>query len=408
MRTTAPSRLAAAALAAAALLAAPSGAAAQEGVNAVSRHVESLEIAPGAEHRLVVLHPVLARTPDAAAAQKPLRFAGTMGPEEVAFGRMSVAVRSRVEVASFAPGAALLLEGDVLRTPTADLVVTSSVMLPAGETAEVPVERVSRESEPDARTVETRELGPVLPSALRYLVLAKTPGAGLRAECDRWADLVRLDTPRRSPAELSSSKLVAARAADYRKRFATLGVPGGAADREVVGYALLLDGDFAAMETFGSAAGFAAAWPRVLEGIAAEAVALEAENGLLDADLADPADPDRFLADVKKRLLDVFAARPSVRDLAGSRARRYELDVPRAIVRAVVLPGDRVEHFVLIVDPTRRAQKPSGEGVDLAAARRKARPTGEEQRLLERRGQGTPPAPQPPIPPPAPPTPQPE
>jgi hypothetical protein len=373
----------------------PAALAKDEPVNDVTRYFESLDVAPAVEHRLAVVHPIVVRVVPEKRGEA-VRLAGVTSLDLLAFGAIPDSSKPRVETVSFAPEPVVFLTGDVVRAPDTDFVVTRDSVVAAGKPSQVRLMRVSHQVEPDPLGAETKTLGQVLPSALRYLVLSGEPGPAVREACEKWASDVRLTTPRKSPAELEIAESIAKRVADYRKSLASLPVPAVTADQEVVGFAFLLDGGFASMETFGTGALFKAAWPRLLEGIAVEAAFEEAREGLLAEDLADPADPDRFLTDLKKRLLDVFGARLDPSEVPEG-ARRFDLGLDGAVADALVIGESRVTHFVLVTDPARRAEKKTGESPDPNAAARKARPTEEERRLIERRNGGVPvPAPAPP------------
>jgi hypothetical protein len=398
MRSTHRTLLVAGAALAAAFPATPLAAKDDPAPAAVANYLESLEIAPGIEHRLVVIYPVLARG-------KPLqgdeafRLAGVASPDLLAVGRISPSAKTHVEAVSLAPEPMLVLEGDVFRTPTSDQVVTADALLKRGKPAELQVTRTSRETPEDATVAETVFVGEVLPSPLRYLVMTHAPGAAVRVAAETWADDVKLATPRRSPAELGEPVHVATRYAEYRKVLAQLPRPLPGSGRELVGVVALVDGVLASFETFSDAAQFRQAWPKLLTAIAAEAVVLEARQNLLAEDLAASADPDRFVAGVKQRLLGLFAARSEEKDVPGG-AKRLELTVDAASVNLLLLGAEsRIVHFVLVTDPARRDEKPDPEDPNLAAAARKARQTEEEKRLLERRGGGGQPQPSPPKPP---------
>jgi hypothetical protein len=366
-------------------------------VGPVARHAESVEVAPGLEHRLLIVHPVLAR-PAPANTVETVRLGGVSSPDLLAFGHMDKNAKPRADVVSFAPEATVLLAGDVLRTETADFAVSKDTVVPGTKPSQVPLVRISHEVDADAKFTEPATLGEVLPSALRYAMLLDVPGPGLRELADRWAAEVRLATPRRSPAELGAAELIAKRVADYRHAFTALPKPAG--DREIVGCAVLVDGALTIFETFGSGKMFTEAWPRLLEGVATEAAVEEVRLDLLAGDLAAPADPDRFLTELKRKLLDVFGARTRETDVV-EEGREFTLSLDGAAARALVLGDERVVHFVLVTDPAHRADKGPGEGFDPLAAARKARPTEEEKRLLDRRSGGQP-VPAPVDPPPAP------
>ena len=378
--------LVSAAVAVAALVAgAPPAAAKDAGVGPVARYAESLGVLPGVEHRLLIVHPVLGPAVNDPQAV-PVRLGGVSSPDLLAFGRMEKNAKPRAEAVSFSPEATLLFTGDVLRTETADFAVSRDTVLANAKPSQVPLLRISHEIDADAKAAEPAMLGAVLPSALRFLMLSDTPGAAFREAADRLAAEVRLGTPRRSAAELATADLIAKRVADYQKYFPVL--PKPAVNREIVGCVILIDGALASFETFGSGKLFREAWPRLLEAAATEAAVEEVRADLLTADLADPADPDRFLSDLKRRLIDVFGARSRETDVVDE-GREYTLSLDNAAAGALVLGEDRVVHFVLITDPAHRADRPPGESPDPRAASRKARPTEEEKRLIDRRNGGS-------------------
>ena len=379
----------------------PDAAAKDEPAGLVARYLETVEIAPAMEHRLVVVHPILAKTVPPVRGQE-VRLGGTTSPDLLAFGEMPPASKSHTEAASFAEEPIVLLAGDVLRTETADLAVLRDTVVLKDKPIQVPLFRVSRDTVTDPAAVEPRMLGQVMPSALRYLLLQGGRAPDIRDASDRFAADMKLSTPRRSPAEYGLAESIATRVADYRKSLATLPQPAAGAEREVVGCAVFLDGALASIETFATGKLFTAVWPKLLEGIAAEAAVQELREDLLAEELAAPADPDRFLAEARKRLLAVFAARTTQSDVRDE-GRQLELAVDGAVAHALVFGGDRIAHFVLITDPAHRGEERTTESPDLNVARRKSRPTEEEKRLLERRGNAGDPVP--PAPPPAPPTP---
>ena len=375
-------------------------------VGPVPRYVETLEVAPGVEHRLVIVHPIVAGSvPETRATTVTL--GGVASPDLLAIGAVEKSGRPHADALSVAATPAAVYAGDLLRTATADFAVVRTSLVPPGAPQQLHLVRVSHEIEPDPKSAEPAMLGPVLPSALRYLLLTDASPVALRDTCDKWAAEVHLATPRRSPAELGAAEPIAKRVMDYRVHFAKgLPAPAGAG-REVVGCAVLLDGALVSVETYASGQLFASAWPRLLEGIAIEAAVQEVRENLLAEPLADPADPDRFLTGLKTRLLDVFGARTSASDVI-DHGRQIEVQLDGAVANAFVLGDDpdaaerRVVHFVLVTDPSRRTDKPPTETPDPNAAARKARPTEEEKRLIERRKPKAPTLPPEPVPAPPP------
>src|SRR5947207_2097946 len=121
-RSSVPSaRLRGVAVAALAVLlsGAPSASAKDAPGHPVASWLEGVEVAPGIEHRLVVIHPLLAASIPAKPGEE-ISLGSVAPPDLLAFGRMEKAAKPRIDAVSFAADAAALFEGDVLRTSTAD------------------------------------------------------------------------------------------------------------------------------------------------------------------------------------------------------------------------------------------------------------------------------------------------
>jgi ARG/rhodanese/phosphatase superfamily protein len=397
MRRLAPllSVACATAVTAAVLLQPLSDAAAREmTTTSVTRWLAGVEVGKALEHRLVVVHPLL-RT--VAPGEKPLDVAmgAAAGTETLAFGKGGTP--SKLPAVNFAETPTAFFPGDALRTQDADFAVIRTTVLVPGKEHSLPVGRMSREAD-DPASAETRTLGPILPSPLRYVAL-REPGPNELLEASaKWAIEVGLATPRRSAAELFDAEKIRARTADYAAKLTALPTLAAGPGRAIVGCAVVLDGAPALFETWPDSASFAAAWPLLVKAVAVEASVLEMRENLLDQAMSPPADPDRFTAEVKKRLLEVFGARTST-DPVRELGEEVQFALDGAVATALVLPGDRVAHFVLVTDPARRAEKPH-EDPEPGPISRKARPTEEERRYLERRQGGIPnPNPNPPPPP---------
>ena len=386
LNRAAPLRLAAAAALALAAAGGPS-AQARDDVNPLTRHLESLVVGPGLEHRLVVVHPLYA--PRDAGTTVPLRLATEAPPDTVGMAPRTPGTKSRLRYTSLVPERTLVLPGDVVRTQFADYVVTHPVVALEKREVDLPVVRASRDVRGDVAEQETLVLGPQLPPGLRWLDLADPKPGKLLAAAQIWADDVELDTERRSPAELGDAKPIAERVAEYAEKLGVLPRPPGAAGRDIVGFVALLDGEVMTLETFGTASAFGAAWPKLLRGVAVEAARDEVRLGLLGEDLPPPADPDRFTASVKADLLALYALRID-RDPAKDEGEEFRLPVPNAGAVAIVLPDERVAHFVLCTDPDHRGEGGTGEEFEPGVASRKARPSEAEARWLQRRGQRQP------------------
>jgi len=397
MPSAPPLRLAALLLAGAALVSAAS--AKEDPVNPVVKRLQEIDFAPGVEHRLVIVHPILAQ-PRPVRRGEETALAGVATPDLLAFGRMEKSSPPRADAVNFAPAPAALLTGDVVRTETADYAVLRDVVAHSGAPVSTQFVRVSREVEADPKFAEPLMLGPVLPSAIRFLVLADASATEIREECWKWAQDAHLAaTGRMSPVDLASCDLLKKRVADYRKALADAFKRPPAGGREVVGCAVLIEGAFASLDVFADGKSFAAAWPRLSDGVAVEAAVHEARARTLEADIPDQADPDRFLVDVKKRVLGAYGARPVEKDVKAE-GKSIDLSFDQCLARALVLGEDRVVRFVLVTDPARRTDRRQPENPDPNAASRKMRPTEEEKRLIDRRDNGTPPTPPAPEPPP--------
>ena len=371
-------------------------------VGPLQRFLEGLDVSPAIEHRIVIVHPIAA-VPRAPKPGESLRIGGTTGPDVLAFGRLAPAGRPRFEAMSFAQEPIAFFPGDVLRSSTEDVAITRTFVLTTMKPLPVPLIRLSREVPAENGAAEPEMLGPVLPSPLRYALLADQQPTQLEIleEGARWALDARLESDRRSPAELFAGEKIRKRVSDYRASLSGLFKLPPPAGREFVGCAVLVGGLLAEIETFPDGRSFASAWPRLIDGIAVEAAVQEAKEGILDQDLSDSADPDRLLPSVKDRILKVFGARTEEQDVKElGREVRIALDGANALA---FLHGENVVHFVLVTDPAHRADKKTGEDPDPGPASRKARPTEEEKRVLDRRNGGAAtPVPAEPAPAPAP------
>jgi len=114
----------------------------------------------------------------------------------------------------------------------------------------------------------------------------------------------------------------------------------------------------------------------------------------VDADLGQSADPDRFLGDLKKRVLGLYGARPAEREVRET-GRNFDFAFDSARARALVVGDDRVIHFVLVTDPARRGDQRPPEDPDPNTSSRRFRQTEEEKRIEERRKKGEVPVPPP-------------
>lgn len=353
--------------------------------SSLPRFLESLHVGPAAEFRLAVVHPVYAPAPPAPASPVPA-FAASGPVDALGVAPASKDGRSSARVDALSPGPLWLAPGDVLRLTDGDFAVRTDVVALPGAAAEASVVRVSAVPSDEKPAEEPRLVGRIPGPGLLWVMLN---GAREREMVSTVADLAKevgLKTSRRSPLDLRASEKLAPRIVEYRRRLEKLPRSPAAGRREVAGYALVLDGGFAAFEVFADAKRFADAWPSRLEGIAVEAAVLELENGILENDLADPNDPDRFTTAVKEAVLAIYGTTPQPVKVAGLGS-VLPLRKDRDVGRAVVLDGGAPQHVLWLRDPAARRDRttPDESAMDPGVIGRKLRPTEAEKRWLDRR-----------------------
>lgn len=374
-----------------AALASPASAPAGE-ANPLPRWLESLQVAPAAEFRLVVVHPVFAPVPDE--GTRVPAFAATAPAASLGVPASPKGGRSVVRIENFGKDPVWALPGDVLRLGDADYAVRSDVVTAGAAAGDVPVVRISSMAEHEKPREEPRALGAIPGPALLWMLVEGTREKAMVGTAEDLAKECGLATPRRSAAELSRGEKIAARVREYRSRLATLPRPSAAGKREMAGYAVVLDGGFAALEVFPDGKRFQEAWPSRLEGIAVEAAIAELENGVLETDLAAPTDPDRFTADVKDAMLELYGLSPDPSKLPGL-GQVLALRNSRTAGRVVVAEKSGPQHLLWLRDPAQRrtSKSPEEPDYDPGVIDRKFRPTEAEKRWRERREQRNPPPP---------------
>ncbi|MCG3135599.1 MAG: hypothetical protein HMLKMBBP_03320 [Planctomycetes bacterium] len=408
-------RLAPAALLAATLFVPARGAPAGEpAFRPLPAYLEGLSVGPAAEFRHLVIHGLYVPVPEAAPADgrkdavpaAPVLHAPA---EATAVAPLTKEGRTRITVRNLAPTPYVALVGDVIRAEDADYAVTERTILKADGQADVLVVRASRiapvaHPDPDGRKAAPDAWRGSLPGpALRFLV---EEGAREKVVAAATNDLAReagLETPRRSPSDLAAAQSISPRVIEYATALGTIPAGPSVARRRLVGYAALIDGGLAALETVRDDAEFRALWPDRLRGLAVESALWEVENDVLTKDVEPSKEPDRFLTDVKAAILAVYGAETAVKRHPGGHRElswRTGRDLGRALVHTATEPpasgaappagprGDApvIVQFLLLRDPTQR-HSPTEDGppLDPGVITRKFRRTPFEQRWLDRR-----------------------
>lgn len=348
--------------------------------------LESLSIGPATEFRLAIVHPVFA--PPAVEGADAVPALAVAAPlDALGVGDAPNAARTRLPVTNLdAATGYLALPGDLVRTDVGDLVVREHRLLRAGARTEVPVLRTSHPPAADAPREEPRFLRPLPGPALLWVLLHGAGEKEMIATADDLCGAARVETARRSPADLPLGPRIAARVREYRAALRTMSPPRGGIRRETVGYAVVLDGALAGIEVCADGAGFASEWESRVEGIAVEAALLEAEAGLLEQELPDPQNPDRCLKDVKGALLALYAVEMRRERLEGL-GNVLDWTKGETIGRAVLTTGGRLAHLLLVIDPAHRRTPEPEDPLSPGVLERKARLTEAEKRWLDRRKQ---------------------
>jgi len=359
--------------------------------NPLPPHLEALAVGPATEFRMAIVHPLYAppvpAPPAAEGVEAVPALASATAPDALGVADAPNSARTRLTVTDLdAKAAFLVLPGDLVRSGIGDFAVREHRLLRPAAKTELPVVRVSHAPAQDAPREEPRFLHPLPGPALLWELLNGATEKQLVATSDELAAAARVTTSRRSPAELAQGERIVARIREYRAALRTLAPPRGGIRRETVGYAFVVDGALAAIETFADGAAFTAAWEARVEGLAVESCLLEAEAGLLDQEVPDPQNPDRCLKDVKGALLAVYAVEPR-RDRLEGLGHVLSWAKDATIGRALLTTDGRMAHLFLTVDPAHRKTPEPEDPLSPGALERKARMTEAEKRWLERRKQ---------------------
>lgn len=348
--------------------------------------LEALSVGPATEFRLAIVHPIFAPPPADGADVVP-GLASTAPPDALGVSAAPTAARTRIAVRDLgSPAGAFVLPGDVVRTDAGDFVVREHHVVRPKAEASLGVVRTSHAPAQDAPREEPRFLAPLPGPALLWVLLG---GATERELVATSADLARdagADTVRRSPDDLRDGARISARVREYRAALRVLPGPRGGIRRETVGWALVVDGALGGIEVFADGRTFHAAWEHRLDGLAVEAALHEVATQTLDAELPEPANPDRCLKDVKGALLAAYAVEPRRERLDGlGTVHAWSKDDAHG--RAVLTVSGRLAHLVIAIDPARRKAPEPEDPLSPGVLERKARMTEAEKRWLERRKQ---------------------
>ncbi len=358
--------------------------------------LENCSVGPAIEFRQVIIHPILLPPAPTEPAKKDGRAAAAADllPAPASAGLGGVLglgdspsdTRTKLAAKNLGERALLVHPGDVIRTDGGDFVTRNHEYLGPGKAAELRIVLASKEPEGVKTRPEPGFLAPIPGPALLWYLFTEPKERDLVEAVHDLAKEVDLDTPRRSPAEFATAKKISKRVAEYEKALGTL-PPGPAAGRRVVcGYAVLVDGGFAGIEVFGDPETFTALWPGRLAGIAVEAAIQEVDMDILAKDLADPTDPDRFVAEVKQAMLGLYDLELDSKKIDGF-GRVVRFARKDDIGRAVVAEDGRAPHLVVVRDPAARkiTKDEDGDAPSPGPIGRKARPTAFEKRWLDRR-----------------------
>jgi hypothetical protein len=361
---------------------APSASAGKK-ISPIAEHLATLSVGGAREFRLAVVHPIFG--PKLTANEHGLQAAAKLEADALGW----TARRNRVELVNLQKGRTLLLPGEIVRGPRADLSAETYVTTDANKRSSFRTRLVSDEQPSDLPKLETRLVGDLLPPTLRWHATHGSPKE-LRKELLKWTRSVDLKTVRKSVLDLALSSELKARVGEYEKALAaTSKAPAGTA---LAGYALLIDGDLAQIETFSSPKLLQAWWPRILRSIAVECAVLETQHSLLEEVMAAGTDPDRHLKLVKERLLTLYAAKAKASRLPGV-GEQWVLELPHNTSAQSLVIDDKVAAMYITVRPDRRKVTTPDEKLDPGAISRKKRPTEAERRWLERRKTRNPPIP---------------
>ncbi len=387
-------RLAAGTALVAALVALPEAAEAKGkrgAVNPLTKHVSALQVGPGHEFRLLVVHPLHA--PDTFVGPENVRAAQSALPDTVGFRAPSGGRSMPLRLDNLIEERLVAFPGQIVRSDRFDLALTDHVVVGKRAGTVVPLEYISTAAPADEPRPERRVLDTWLPPTLRFAVGPDAPPRDLQDTLRAWARDGGLESGRISMADLGRTELLKERVADYVRALGTLSrAPAGL---QTVGYAAVLDGEPLVVETFADGKWFADHWTALIQALAVEAAVLEAREEVIEEEIAATGEPDRFLGAVRELLLTFYRSEPQARS-ARQEGEILEVATPLGTLRALVLDRTSLTHLTLVTDPRRRSTSEELD-FDPGAISRKRRPTQAEERWLDRRKKNpnAPPIPQP-------------
>jgi len=371
----------------------PAGAADRGAVNSLTRHFSSLQVGPGQEFRLLVIHPLFAAS--TAAGPEDVRFAADANPDTLGFTAPSGGRTLPLRLDNLVEERLIVFPGQVVRSDRYDLAFTEHVVVKGRSGTDAPLAVASEAAPSDEPRPERRVLPAWLPPTLRWAIGPDAPERDLPDTLTSWVRDAGLEQGRRSTADLARGTVIHERVADYVRALGTLSrAPAGL---QTVGYAAVLDGAPLIIESFADGAALGKAWPGLVEALAVEAALTEAREGLLEEEVPPTGQPDRFLAAVRALLLTFYERAPESRK-ARQTGQLLDVRTPRGTLRGLELDKDAFVHAFLVTDPRRRGTD-AEDDFDPGVISRKARPTAAEERWLDRRKNrdpAPPPNPQPP------------
>ncbi len=361
-------------------------------INPLTRHLAGLQVGPGHEFRMLVVHPLQA--PATAAAPTDVELAAFANPDTIGIASKSPKRTRPMHFDNFGEARLVLVPGQVVRADRIDLAVTDHAVVRKRSRIEIPLVAASSDAKASEERPEKSILKTFLPPTLRWHAMQHPKSQEMREEVQDWADRAQQPDGRRSPADLRDAPVIAERVEEYAR--ALSGVTSSPAGLQTVGYAAVLDGTPIVFETFGDGELFRQAWPGILRGMAAEAALKEVKESLLDQEIPPSGQPDRFLAPVREVILSFYGSDVEVGPVRAD-GKRYSVTTPTGTLHGLVLDRTTLVHLIMVTDPRRRGTGDDDTDFDPGVISRKARPTEAEKRWLDRRNKRKP-APPPPVP----------
>lgn len=304
------------------------------------------------------------------------------GPE-LSLGTLGPARPESLAVRNTSDRTIALVPGRYARGPEDDFVLTRHRVVRPDATLELAVTEASTEG----GSTRPELLHAIAPPHLRFPAITRGGQAEVRETVQRWGRALDLDedTGRISAVGLSEHELLRDHRDAYRERLERTLTAGPGA--EVVGYVAFFGDDPAVLELYDSSDDLQRAWPSAAGALAVEASLIEATTGAV----ASAATEARWKLH-EDRTRELLASLGQANVDREDRSRRHvslRLTVPRGAAVALADEDDRHLHLLYLRDPAERSVAPLVDDFDPAEAARRARSTGEERRILERRGART-------------------